>query len=280
MRVNDLIAHGDAKVLVKLIQKFAKPWLLETQADITLYRGIHREILSYDVFPIPKDRPPVDTGLFRHNVFNAMITAAGGYANRSNSVFTSREFRMASAYGSTYVFIPLGDFRYTFSPVWTDWTARVDAAQILPLLNKKALFRVFQFFREQLPNEPLHWVMTNVRHHLEKALAGANSNKHSKEKNKLPPSPWEPLINEILQDPNSYDKKKLSKVITADRDLHLMTGRNEIMISAEQGLYINPELYREFVLPELQMASDTRPNSSFDTNTLDVYNSEVNKASP
>lgn len=230
--------------LASIIEQQAQPWLRETQADITLYRGITADIATYKIFPIRTDRPPADTGIFRHNVFNVLIEVAGGYANRSNSAFAIRHIDTASAYGPVYVFIPLGEFRYTYSPVWSDWTARATADQIIPLLNKQAVSAVFQFFRKQLPNEPLRWVMKNVRHHMNQALTGANAS--------LPTLPWVPLINKILQDPTSYDRDKVKNVITADRDLSLLPDHREIMIAAQHGLYINPRVYREIVLPELK----------------------------
>jgi hypothetical protein len=113
------------------IRTHAQPWmaLSGNGQNFKVYRGIlkppGRETLSFTA-PLRQDRVPRDTKLKKHQRFNALIAAAGGTANRSNSAFVTSNFQTANYYGRAYVYIPLGDFTYTFSPYYHDWTAQFD----------------------------------------------------------------------------------------------------------------------------------------------------------
>ena len=109
--------------IADFIKKNAKPWLSQVNpATFVLYRGLDYSIKPAFLQSSPKNRKPVDTSRSHHQMYNAMIAAVGGKANRSNSIFGTRDFEVALSYGTPYVIIPLGKFSYTYSPQWKDWT--------------------------------------------------------------------------------------------------------------------------------------------------------------
>lgn len=114
-----------AKQTVKYIKDNAEPWLAASKnGQLVVYRGVEnspQQALAWTK-PVRQDRRPKDSSQTLHDRFNAIIAAAGGTANRSNAAFVTSSFTGASHYGSVYVYIPLGDFTYTWSPFYTDWT--------------------------------------------------------------------------------------------------------------------------------------------------------------
>ncbi len=110
--------------LADYIYEQAQPWMLSTDTgQLRVYRGVGGKFHPVFTAPIRTDRKPMDTPEHKHQGFNAIIAAAGGRANRSNAAFVSGDPKFASAYGEVYVFIPLGNFHYTWSPLYRDWTS-------------------------------------------------------------------------------------------------------------------------------------------------------------
>jgi len=124
------ISPHHQRVAVKIaeyLKQHAVPWLTATKnGKMIFYRGTrgakkdaYALVLRQRVRP---NRSPMDTSKERHDGFNQMIAKVGGVANRSNAAFvTSNEFQ-ASFYGKVYVYIPEGEFHYTFGPNFKDWT--------------------------------------------------------------------------------------------------------------------------------------------------------------
>lgn len=130
-----------AQQTVDHIKTHAQPWMALTGngQNFKVFRGVlkppGREMLSF-VVPVRQDRVPKDTKLKKHQRFNAVIAAAGGTANRSNSAFVTSAITTANFYGRAYVYIPLGDFTYTFSPYYRDWTEDFDNEDLDGLMVK------------------------------------------------------------------------------------------------------------------------------------------------
>lgn len=129
-----------AKRIAKYIKKNAKPWLAASNnGRMIFYRGTKAQAPNVSfayVRAIRPDRRPMDTSSERHSMFDAAIKAAGGIANRSNSAFATANEELATEYGNAYVFIPLGKFHYTFSPLWDDWTQDTDISDFEACLKK------------------------------------------------------------------------------------------------------------------------------------------------
>jgi hypothetical protein len=133
-------AIAAANKIATFIRTKCKPWLAASKnGSITIYRGISdRGGLAFTK-KTREDRRPKDTGAARHQAFNAAIAAAGGVANRSNSLFSSSDDDVAMQYGTAYVLIPVGNFNYTWSPNWDDWTGSAEMSDLAELLAPKAL---------------------------------------------------------------------------------------------------------------------------------------------
>ncbi len=108
-----------------------QPWLKASKnGTLIVYRGISdRGGLAFTK-KTREDREPKDTENDRHKAFDAAITAAGGVANRTNSLFCSANKARASIYGKVYVLIPVGLFNYTWSPEWSDWTGDAEVDEL------------------------------------------------------------------------------------------------------------------------------------------------------
>ena len=97
-----------------------RPWM-QASMNTPFYRGF-RNIHYGEVMTVRQDRRPKDTGELTTNWFNKIIAAAGGVANRTNSVFTSPGIGGAKNYGVVHEVYPIGDFHYTWSTNHSDWT--------------------------------------------------------------------------------------------------------------------------------------------------------------
>ena len=137
------VAIKAANNIAKFIKSKCKPWYNQSkQGKIVVYRGVDpgkEAVSSSSLAFIRKTRPdrrPKDTDMPRHKAFNAVIGAAGGIANRSNSLFTTSKYDIAADYGTVFATIPIGDFHYTWSPYWSDWTHDVKKDNIVKLLKE------------------------------------------------------------------------------------------------------------------------------------------------
>lgn len=116
------VAQG--KKIVAFIKKNCKPWLKETnQGKHYVYRGF--DSVDEGKLAFTKvtrlNRQPKDSSKRDHDIMNQIIEIAGKTANRSNSMFVSGDFGVASVYGSVYVLLPVGKFNYTWHTQIGDW---------------------------------------------------------------------------------------------------------------------------------------------------------------
>lgn len=122
--------HEGYQKLADYLKSHCQPWLAQTDGGINyVYRGANNIGVSKGnavIQAVRTDRKPRDSTQSAHRNFNAVIAAAGGTANRSNSMFVTGSAKSASQYGIEYIVIPLGNFHYTWSPIWGDWTNDVD----------------------------------------------------------------------------------------------------------------------------------------------------------
>lgn len=144
--VADLDVHKHAievaKKIIKYIKTNCKPWLSKTQnGKLIAYRGSRTLAGSGKAFvkATRTDRKPKDTGLNRHETFNNLIAVAGGTANRSNSLFCTSSPNQAASYGTVYVMFPVGNFKYTWSPKYRDWTNDLEEDEIEEYFLKRTV---------------------------------------------------------------------------------------------------------------------------------------------
>jgi hypothetical protein len=131
-------AIAAAQKVAAFMQQKCQPWLQGTKnGQLYIYRGVSdRGGLAFTK-KAREDRRPKDTEPTRHKAFNAAIEAAGGVANRSNSLFCGSRSQ-ASSYGKVYILVPVGKFNFTWSPKWHDWTGDAENYQLKELLKPAA----------------------------------------------------------------------------------------------------------------------------------------------
>lgn len=140
MRFKELLAENSfmyEKEIAKILYNDCEPWLDATNGEI-VYRGIKKypEHLYGFVKPVRGNRDPLDTPSDRHDILNTLIKQAGGIANRSNSMFVTSSPGVASHYGRVFAVFPIGNFNYTWSPIWADWHNDLTWSAINSLLKK------------------------------------------------------------------------------------------------------------------------------------------------
>lgn len=121
------VARKQAQKLADYLKDNCSPWLQQTNnGDLVVYRGFNDDsrIKKAPAFikAVRQNRKPRDSYLSDHNYFNEVIRRCGKKANRSNSVFVSGSMQEAEHYGFVYIVIPIGDFNYTWSTKFSDWT--------------------------------------------------------------------------------------------------------------------------------------------------------------
>ncbi len=71
---------------------------------------------------VRENRETKDTHNFISNHLDRRMKAQFGWSGRSNAVFGSSDKAVAIQYGTVYAILPIGDFRYIFSPSISDFT--------------------------------------------------------------------------------------------------------------------------------------------------------------
>lgn len=70
----------------------------------------------------PKNRHPRDTDPHVSEVADEWFKDKFGIAYRSNALFVTGKYRSAEEYGSVYIVLPIGEFRFCWSPEVEDFT--------------------------------------------------------------------------------------------------------------------------------------------------------------
>lgn len=110
--------------LAKFIKHNCSQWMKQS-GGTPVYRGYTnrrqggykwRPQDSIMIAPVRGDRKPMDSSPKFHDYMNAEIQKLGLVANRSNSAFVTGDRHVAENFGDLYIAIPIGDFKYTWSP--------------------------------------------------------------------------------------------------------------------------------------------------------------------
>ena len=272
--------------LVEFIRANCQPWLAATKnGQHKVYRGVDENITAW-IQNVRSDRSPKDTNESRHHMFNAIISRAGGIANRSNAAFVSGDKYTADTYGTPYVIFPIGDFRYTWSPEYADWTNDLESDVIFEaVINVEAT--VLNFVKAgQIRGEDLVELVESLMYRAEEfddsdfkyqhQLLQAARSKTLLSNKKLY-DVFHRLylrylgeISHVLQDyliigDDTFDNilahpklvvwqdNFIKSAVIADRDLIKAIGtEHEIMIACDRVLGIDPGLAEYGVIPVLQ----------------------------
>lgn len=126
-------SYEENQKVANYLKTHCGPWLEHTNnGNDVVYRGtkIRMDYESVALKTVRNDRTPKDSSGFMHNVYNLLISIAGGKANRSNSIFVTSNSHQASIYGTVFTVFPIGQFHYTWSPYTTDWTVKLGMEEI------------------------------------------------------------------------------------------------------------------------------------------------------
>lgn len=113
---------NDAASIHKFMVENCSQWLSQTNPSQPVYKGMRKQgFLQAFTRPIRTNRIPLGTSdeLFEELIM--IIKSLGGVANRNNSSMVTGADEWAQGFGEVYVFLPVGPFHYTWSPVISDW---------------------------------------------------------------------------------------------------------------------------------------------------------------
>jgi hypothetical protein len=104
---------------VQIIRSSCKPFLREIENGWFgfLYRGSKKRFeTNIERFSSRTDRRPVDMSLTKHEILDRIFEKKFGWKARSGGVFCSGHPSIAARYGTPYLFFPIGEYKYIWSP--------------------------------------------------------------------------------------------------------------------------------------------------------------------
>jgi len=112
------------KILVSSCQPFLKE--IKNGRNGFLYRGKNSySAASIERFSSRIDRKPKDMSALNHDILDELFEKKFGWKSRSEGVFCSGHPSIAARYGSIYIFFPIGEYKYLWSPEIKDLFDRV-----------------------------------------------------------------------------------------------------------------------------------------------------------
>lgn len=199
--------------LVAYIKENCQPWLQQTNNGmLRVYRGTPRGVDNKPfIRQIRTDRVPFDSSMDYHNFFNKLIDIIDPRKmapRRHNAAFVTSRQREANYYGNPYVFMPIGEFSFVWSPAFRDWHAIESWAHEMSRWDEYEKI-LKQDIVDKLPHDK------KITDKLEYSV---------------PPMSW-------------VDKNKIKQnILTTDLHAAINSG-NEIMIKASAGLYVPIDVY-------------------------------------
>lgn len=123
MRIYEIQRSGYVEDLKVFLNEQCRPWLDHTaNGQMLVYRGMGgiNPDIEFFVREIRKDRRPLGSTEYRE-MYNEMLSDLGAVAQRYNSVSVTSDLSTAEEFGDAFVFVPVGEFHYTWSTVLVDW---------------------------------------------------------------------------------------------------------------------------------------------------------------
>lgn len=101
--------------IAEIIKKDCKPYLKEI-GNLSLYRGMFAENRPFVKKISRTDRKPKDSSLVSHKIMDNIFKKKYGWKARSEGVFVTGDRSITHAYGITYIYFPIGKYKYLWSP--------------------------------------------------------------------------------------------------------------------------------------------------------------------
>lgn len=123
----ELKAYGIIQSLKKDCAPFIKE-LRKTQQNRLIWRGTSKSNTKTIIRVTPRqDREPKDTPAEIQHEINDRFQKKHGWRPRSEGVFTSPRKSAAVAYGTSYMFFPVGKYEYLYNPEIDDLWTMIDS---------------------------------------------------------------------------------------------------------------------------------------------------------
>jgi hypothetical protein len=119
---NYLNEENDVDVLISILKNDVdlKQYKEIYSTQRFLWRGINKNVSVYTTLKPRQDREPRDTLYSIHRAFDNSFQKKFGWKARSEGVFVVGNKILARTYGKPWIFIPLGKFKYIWSPTISD----------------------------------------------------------------------------------------------------------------------------------------------------------------
>ena len=113
-----------------LLKRDCAPYLKQLKGIKNfIYRGTNHQVERIRKFKARENRTPTDTDIRVHNMLDSIFRKKFGWKARSEGVFTSSDTNLPD-YGTTYLFFPIGQFKYLWSPKIDDLYGYLDGQDI------------------------------------------------------------------------------------------------------------------------------------------------------
>ncbi len=123
MRLRNYILNeeivDDAEDIVDILNEDCKPILnvlKKYDYKYFLYRGSRSIADNFQKITPRKNRKPLNTPIKLHNILDKMFQKKFGWKARSEGVFAAGQLYPLDEYGPSYLFFPIGNFKYVWSP--------------------------------------------------------------------------------------------------------------------------------------------------------------------
>jgi hypothetical protein len=105
------------RILQKIKDNVDKKFITELKnSGKFLYRGIPKNTKNIHKIKPRIDRKPKDMQQIHHDSFNEEFKKKFGWNVRSEGVFVSSNLAEIKQYGETYLFFPIGEYKFVWSP--------------------------------------------------------------------------------------------------------------------------------------------------------------------
>jgi hypothetical protein len=152
--------------MASILARDCRQWLVDSNC-VPVYRGMHADAIaaqgvegegvdvSENLFKqrVKKDREPLDSPKWLHDLMNKKMVADFGIPFRSQSLFAMRNEDTASNYGKVYMVYPMGRYDYAWSPIVSDATSNLYEWTDYAFVDKDATWDDLQDYAEEIPHK-------------------------------------------------------------------------------------------------------------------------------
>jgi len=173
-KINDLLIEGELKSpMINEIKRNCIPFIKEyrqSRSDDILYRGTQKYTPMYQrVTSRLDDRRPKDTSRGLHNELNFYFRRKFGW-NVRNGVFTSSDYKLSKEFGDyCYIFLPIGDFEFVWSPEIKDIYDLIDNGRLMSMEDLHYMYTeedpfIYKIDGVEVPEEDFMYILGLTRY--------------------------------------------------------------------------------------------------------------------